>query len=664
LTVDNIPPITIAELDGWIINDWFVTEVEVTLTVTEHTGVNITYYKIDDGSWNEYTAPFTVGDDGEHIVYFYSIDILGNTEIEKSVFFRIDQTPPVAPILLSPFGDIEDRTPLFDWEDVGDISGISEYRLQVATDFNFVNIVIDKTELTESHHQNISLLTIDQTYYWKAQAVDGVEHVGDWSTIGVFTVVEDATLPTVPSLIEPVNNSAFVDPRPFFDWTDSYDEGGIDYYTLQIATDDQFTNVVFISEPDVSEYQLTGYEMLSSGQYYWIVHAVDLAENVGDWSEVWTFTILPDNDPPVTTHTFTGTMGDGGWYVSDVEVTLTAVDIGSGVDSTWYKLDDDDWQEYIGPFTVITEGIHSLLYYSIDNVSNVESTNSVDLKIDKTPPVTTASLDPLIPNGENGWYVSDVEMTLSATDAYSGVTSTWYKIDAGYWQLYSAPFIVGDDGEHTVSFYSYDVAGNEETSDTVEFKIDQTPPSTTELLSGDVGENDWYISDVAVSFTATDETSGIDETLYRVDGGNWQIYANPFIVSDDGEHTLEYYSVDVAGNEENIKTETFKIDQTDPTIELTWDDENSKLVADVDDETSGVASVEFFVNGESIGTVTEEPYEMEYDASSGDTAHAVVTDNAGNSAESDEIESYAVYQYSVQSNLVLKAIPIVQQKNL
>ena len=183
------------------------------------------------------------------------------------------------------------------------------------------------------------------------------------------------------------------------------------------------------------------------------------------------------------------------------------------------------------------------------------------------------------------------------------------------------------------------------------FTVDNTDPLTTAYLDPATpdGDNDWYINNVQVTLLATDETSGIDYTKYKIDDGAWEIYVVPLTVSDDDEHTVEYYSVDNAGNEETINEVAFKIDQTNPTIELTWDEENSKLVADVDDETSGVAMVEFYVNGEYVGEVTEAPYEWEVtNPRQGDTGQAIVYDNAGNNAISEEID--AVSQSQSQSS--------------
>src|SRR3989339_613227 len=53
---------------------------------------------------------------------------------------------------------------------------------------------------------------------------------------------------------------------------------------------------------------------------------------------------------------------------------------------------------------------------------------------DITPPVSTLTLDPGSPNGNNGWYVTPVTFTLSASDLESGVKTVNYKVDSGIWQ--------------------------------------------------------------------------------------------------------------------------------------------------------------------------------------------------------------------------------------
>jgi hypothetical protein len=48
-------------------------------------------------------------------------------------------------------------------------------------------------------------------------------------------------------------------------------------------------------------------------------------------------------------------------------------------------------------------------------------------------------------------------------------------------------------------------------------------------------------------------------TRYRVDGGEEQTYGGPFLVSGEGPHTLEYWSVDDAGVYEVPKTSAFTL---------------------------------------------------------------------------------------------------------
>ena len=105
-----------------------------------------------------------------------------------------------------------------------------------------------------------------------------------------------------------------------------------------------------------------------------------------------------DNIAPTTTISLSGTLGNNGWYVSDIQVTLTAQDNpgGSGVAKTEYSLDGGNiWIPYIGPFPLSGEGIIPVLARSTDNAGNVEDPPfSTILKIDKTPPEASMEFDP------------------------------------------------------------------------------------------------------------------------------------------------------------------------------------------------------------------------------------------------------------------------------
>ena len=185
---------------------------------------------------------------------------------------------------------------------------------------------------------------------------------------------------------------------------------------------------------------------------------------------------------------------------------------------------------------------------------------------DTTPPVTNCTLDPIEPDGDNGWYVSVVTVTLVATDEGSGVESTWYRLNGGYWKFYYQPFEVSGEGEHTLEYRSFDRARNKEDTKKVEFKIDTKSPVTIHEFDGVIGKDGWFVGNVTVTLSATDATSGVNYTKYKLDDGTWMNYTNPFDVTENGEYTLYYYSVDLAGNTEPTNEVDFKIkhDTTPP----------------------------------------------------------------------------------------------------
>src|SRR5262249_48633381 len=108
---------------------------------------------------------------------------------------------------------------------------------------------------------------------------------------------------------------------------------------------------------------------------------------------------------------------------------------------------------------------------------------SETVKLDSVAPATGASVSPPTPDLANGWYGSGPAVTLSASDATSGVAATSYSIDGGSAQAYSAPFAVSAEGAHTIAYWSTDNAGNVESQHTLTIKVDLNAPVTTPTIS-------------------------------------------------------------------------------------------------------------------------------------------------------------------------------------
>jgi len=101
--------------------------------------------------------------------------------------------------------------------------------------------------------------------------------------------------------------------------------------------------------------------------------------------------------------------------------------------------------------------------------------------------------------------------------------------------------------------------------------LDTTPPSTYLWVNGTLGENEWYISDyVVIGFMANDIGSGVAYTMYKLEDRGWHNYDSAMAIWQNGEHVIEYYSVDYNGNRENTKSYSFKIDNKPPEIEVLY----------------------------------------------------------------------------------------------
>jgi hypothetical protein len=234
-----------------------------------------------------------------------------------------------------------------------------------------------------------------------------------------------------------------------------------------------------------------------------------------------------------------------GWYTGPATVTLTATDEG-GVASTEYQLDTATaWTAYTAPIGVSGDGTHTVRFRSTDTAGNVEATRSVEVKIDQTAPVTAATF---APPSDGGWHAGAVPVTLTSSDAGSGVAKVEWSLDGGAWTPYSSPVDITGDGTHELLYRATDAAGNEETLKSAIVKIDSVRP--TLLVSG-LADGQIYgdSEDVRVTFQAVDPTSGVRSTVGTLDG---TAYASNTLQAmfelPLGLHELSVTATDNAGN--------------------------------------------------------------------------------------------------------------------
>ena len=141
-----------------------------------------------------------------------------------------------------------------------------------------------------------------------------------------------------------------------------------------------------------------------------------------------------------------------------------------------------------------------------------------DAVLDTLVPVTTASPSPAMPNGQNGWYTTDVVVTLSASDNCSGVASTEYSTDGGAsWQPYAGAFTVAAEGMNVILYRSADRAGNAETAGSLVLNIDKTAPSLSLSATPDrIWPANNQPFEVSLAGAGSDATSGLASVTYVV----------------------------------------------------------------------------------------------------------------------------------------------------
>src|SRR5213594_1408933 len=328
-----------------------------------------------------------------------------------------------------------------------------------------------------------------------------------------------------------------------------------------------------------------------------------------------TFTVSPgstsDITPPVTTYSAAGSSGTSSWYTSSITVTLTATDDSSGVAAIHFRTDGGAWQSYTSPFTVSSAGSHAIDYYSSDSSGNNEALRSVTVKIDSTAPSSSVALAGT--QAVDGSYISSVDVTLTSTDATSGIQSSEYRVDGGAWRSYASVFPVSGNGTHTLEYHATDIAGNVETTKSSVVRISGSsfgPPVTVLQVTGSAGMNGWYVSLVNVTLTATSPSGTAIFTMYSIDGSGWTQYAQRFILPE-GRHTFDYQSWDTAGFVEPKASTSIDVDLTPPT--LGGSPSGGQTTADVtiswtgSDTASGVARYEVSIDGgptQSVGMTT------------------------------------------------------------
>ncbi|MEW1848493.1 chitobiase/beta-hexosaminidase C-terminal domain-containing protein, partial [Nonomuraea angiospora] len=276
-----------------------------------------------------------------------------------------------------------------------------------------------------------------------------------------------------------------------------------------------------------------------------------------------------DTTAPQVSAQVAGDRNDDGDYVGSATVTLSATDTESGVETVEYALDGGAFTAYSAPVSVNEVGAHTVRYRATDKAGNTSPVGSVAFTVaappgqDTTPPQVTAQVTG--DRNDDGNYVGSATVTLTATDAGSGVDTVEYSLDGQPYAAYAQPLAVSQPGAHTVTYRATDKAGNTSDPGTTTFTVvaeqekDTTPPQVTAQVTGDRNDDGDYVGSATVTLTATDTQSGVDKVEHSLDNGAFTAYSAPVSVNRPGAHTVRYRATDKAGNTSPVGSVTFTV---------------------------------------------------------------------------------------------------------
>jgi hypothetical protein len=197
-----------------------------------------------------------------------------------------------------------------------------------------------------------------------------------------------------------------------------------------------------------------GIEILNGSLYIQSTPTCPTTNPTSNGSGCYNVTPLTDTTAPVITSSLNGTLGNNGWYTSDVSVSWNVSDPETGISSS----------SGCSSTNLTSETTGTSLICSATNNVGLSGSNSVTIKIDKTAPVI--AFVSRTPADANGWNNTDVTINWSCTDGLSGPVSA------------SVSQTVSTEGANqSATGTCQDLAGNTASDTQSGINIDKTAPT-------------------------------------------------------------------------------------------------------------------------------------------------------------------------------------------
>jgi hypothetical protein len=563
-------------------NAWTNSAVTVTLSASDVLSkVASTSYTVDGGAAQTGTS-VTLSTEGDHTLTFFSTDKAGNAESAQTAHVKIDKTAPTVSHTFTPLSYADgawtnqDVTVTFTCADQGG-SGVAGCTPPVTKSAEgSYTVTGTATDGAGNSATDNASVRIDKTKPTITATASGTMNGAGWYKDDVtvsYSANDDASgvsgSPASVVLGEGTNQSASATVTDAAGNSATAGVAGINIDETAPVLTGSFTSGWHTGDVTVTWACTDGLsgtagkpaDTTVTGEGDNLSATASCSDVAGNTVTKTVTGIQIDRSKPTTTATVSGTATNG-WYGAAVQVTLTGHDSLSGVAATYYTIDDGAPQNYDGAITIGADGTHAVAFWSKDEAGNVETAGApLTVSIDSTAPITTV-VNPISP--DSGWFVtSGIPVAFAATDGGSGVAATFYTIDGGPTQTYGEPFKADlSTGEHSITYWSVDVAGNTEThatTNTIAVNVDTSAPTITGKASPAANSFGWNNTNVDVTFTCTDVGSGLQTGVAGCAG-------DTTLTNDGANQKVHGDAVDVAGNHSSTDVTGVNIDKTKPTL--------------------------------------------------------------------------------------------------
>ncbi|MFA5859458.1 MAG: LamG-like jellyroll fold domain-containing protein [Elusimicrobiota bacterium] len=249
-----------------------------------------------------------------------------------------------------------------------------------------------------------------------------------------------------------------------------FGSGGIEYYGIVWDGNNthEWVGTEYKWPSGALDYQLT-----SDGKWYLHLNSFNgdgLSNGTTDYGPYYVDATLPVSElaiglPRYNEYINTSTL----WTITANDPVVN--EVASGIKQVQYRLNNGIWQDYTASYNLTgTDGEYTFEYRSVDNAGNTELIKSSTVKLDNIPPVTTAGYD-------NQWHKQDFAFPLVAVDTYSGVSQSYYCLNAGPVSTGTCVTVTQEHENNTLEYWSVDNLGNTEPHRTLTgIKLDKTSP--------------------------------------------------------------------------------------------------------------------------------------------------------------------------------------------